>query len=444
MLDTKWDKIDVAALARLLSDAGEELSRMREANSTLLGLEKEHGTLSEEHDQANRIRVRTEEEIFHLEQRHGPLVDRQDRVSDSIEEAKETVMLSDDQQIHLDEAFAEHGIVDDLTRLADSFNKVKRHLAERSKEANGSENAAIDSLERVFAAYQRMWFDADLGSSVESYTDYRTVLDALVAEGLPERRAAFKREMALWTGRDLVTLAHSVRESVSHIEDRLRAVNDILDKIPFGREHDRLRIKLRRLTNPKVRDFIQRLNRIAAGATARYADEETDARFEEISSFINLVRPSDSLPKGAAYTRDTLLDVHRHITITAERIDADENQLSVYDSLGGKSGGETQELVAFIVGAALRYQLGDEASSTRPGFAPVLLDEGFIKADAEFAGRAVQAWKRLGFQLIIGAPLDKVSGIETHMDLMLGVNKPRNHSIVSPLSKVATSVVDAS
>ena len=74
--------------------------------------------------------------------------------------------------------------------------------------------------------------------------------------------------------------------------------------------------------------------------------------------------------------------------------------------------------MAFIVGSALRFRLGDEMRS-RPRFAPVFLDEGFVKADSEFAGRAVRAWKGLGFQLIIGVPLDKVTGLEPHMDELL-------------------------
>jgi uncharacterized protein YPO0396 len=49
----------------------------------------------------------------------------------------------------------------------------------------------------------------------------------------------------------------------------------------------------------------------------------------------------------------------------------------------------------------------------------VFLDEAFIKADARFAGRAVTAWQGLGFQLIIGAPLDKVSALEPHMSLLI-------------------------
>lgn len=108
--------------------------------------------------------------------------------------------------------------------------------------------------------------------------------------------------------------------------------------------------------------------------------------------------------------------------ITAVCKDEHGREVATYDSLGGKSGGETQELVAFIVGAALRYQLGDETRS-RPRFAPVFLDEGFVKSDSEFAGRAVRAWQSLGFQLIIGAPLDKVTALEPYMDLLLLVTK---------------------
>jgi uncharacterized protein YPO0396 len=135
---------------------------------------------------------------------------------------------------------------------------------------------------------------------------------------------------------------------------------------------------------------------------------------------------------GTRQVRDELLDVRRHVSIVAERIDKDTGDLlSTYNSLGGKSGGETQELMAFIVGAALRYQLGDE-SRARPRFAPVLLDEGFIKADSQFAGRAVEAWRKLGFQLIVGSVIDKVSAIEPYVSLILQVTKsPEGYSHVS-------------
>ncbi|CAN7243404.1 SbcC/MukB-like Walker B domain-containing protein [Arthrobacter sp. LjRoot78] len=435
-LDTKWQTIDVSSVDARIVESTAERDRIRNSNDILAALEKEGSELTTKYHQANIRRVNAGTEMEKLDKVHVLLVERQDEVSDDIQETEEDVVLLVDQQASLDAALAEHGVPGDLSLVQDSFDKVKRHLAARASEAREKESKAADALRRTFETYQRLWQDNDLGASVESYSDYRRILDGLIVEGLPERQAEFKREMANWTGHDLVPLSYTMRDAVDRIKERLEAVNDILAKIPFGRDRDRLCITLRRPTNPQVARFLQRLRRLAEGATTIYTDEETDARFKEIESFIKLIRTPDTLPKGTPNTRDTYLDVHRHIAITAERIDADGNQLSVYDSLGGKSGGETQELIAFIVGAALRYQLGDEESSTRPRFAPVLLDEGFIKADAEFAGRAVGAWQKLGFQLIIGAPLDKVSGIERHVDLILGINKPDRFSRISPMREV--------
>jgi uncharacterized protein YPO0396 len=73
---------------------------------------------------------------------------------------------------------------------------------------------------------------------------------------------------------------------------------------------------------------------------------------------------------------------------------------------------------------------------SRPRFAPVFLDEGFVKADSEFAGRAVQAWRGLGFQLIVGVPLDKVTGLEPHMDELLAItkNSSTHQSWITPIT----------
>ena len=48
--------------------------------------------------------------------------------------------------------------------------------------------------------------------------------------------------------------------------------------------------------------------------------------------------------------RERLLDVRRHVEISAERYDPLTGEvLATYRTLGEKSGGESQELVAFIV-----------------------------------------------------------------------------------------------
>ena len=204
---------------------------------------------------------------------------------------------------------------------------------------------------------------------------------------------------------------------------------------------DRLRIRLRRLAPAHVQVFMKDLRRLAAGSTGELGEEDLERRFTELSRFMDQLRvPSQTGDAvGASTDRDRLLDVRRHVEISAERYDSLTGELTAtYRTLGEKSGGESQELVAFIVGSALRFRLGDELRS-RPRFAPVFLDEGFVKADSEFAGRAVRAWKGLGFQLIIGVPLDKVTGLEPHMDELLAItkNSTTHQSWITPIRDAA-------
>lgn len=158
------------------------------------------------------------------------------------------------------------------------------------------------------------------------------------------------------------------------------------------------------------RRFQRELREVRSLIEAASTDEERENAYRRMSRLIGKMRRT--APDFAE-----LIDVRNHVRVSAERIHAATKQhVALYDHIGEKSGGESQELVAFIVGAALRYQLGD-ASSARPRYSPVFMDEALIKADAHFTKRAIGAWRGLGFQLIIGAPNDKYSAIEPHVDV---------------------------
>jgi len=174
-----------------------------------------------------------------------------------------------------------------------------------------------------------------------------------------------------------------------------------------------------RVRSPDVDLFRSRLRTLSSDTTKPLTEEESKARFLALREFMTQLGWSET---GNGKRADDLLDVRRHIRIGASRFDKDGREAGVYESLAGKSGGESQELAAFIIGAALRYQLGDGDQPT-PRFAPVFLDEGFVKADWEYAGRAVQAWRSLGFQLIVSAPLDKVTALEPQMDAAAVITK---------------------
>ncbi|MEU6720406.1 SbcC/MukB-like Walker B domain-containing protein [Nonomuraea sp. NPDC046802] len=436
VLDTEWHDIDVAGVEAKIAEKKAERERILANSDILRALQGEQERKTKEQEEAQRAKHLAEQEIDTLDGEHSRFVDREDALNtkiDKIERAHST-SLPTELATRLDGEFANVGDRSDLKGFPDGVRRLRARLGNLLRQERDNTEKARDSLERIFQAFQGRWPDPNLGQTMASYSAYRDILDDIVATGLHERREEWKRRLSKWSGEDLVPLNGAFDTSIEEIEDRLYPVNEILATLPFGAGRDRLKIVLRRLHHDDVTKFRRELKLLSSGATEKLTNEQTEARFKRLREFMSRIRKPASGSKGTAQ-RDRLLDVRNHVEITAACMTTDGIEISTYASLGGKSGGETQELMAFIVGAALRFQLGDE-SRTRPRFAPVILDEGFIKADAEFAGRAIRAWKGFGFQLIIGAPLDKVTALELYADLILAVTKDgkTGYSYVTPLT----------
>ena len=421
--NTAWDTIDVAAATARVEAKTAERDALLANSDILRTLQKTEQNLRERRDKAVRAKNAAEDRIEVLNGQHGALATRQDTVGELLADLDDNphVSLADDQASRLVaeyEKFSTTGAHADFEKV---FDHIRRGLAEQVRKAREDIKTQTTMLTNAFEAFQRNWPNRNLGTGVESYPDYRAILDDLIAEGLPQRRKTFTAKVVDWSGEDLLSLHSAFREALEEISDRLVPVNEILHGLAFGPGRDRLCITLRSLGGREQDRFRRELKILASHTTADLSPDDIEARFEELRTFIKRIRTVDD--GGTSGDRDSLLDVRRHIHIEAECLDKDTGeQISIYDSLGNKSGGETQELIAFIVGAALRYQLGN-ATQAVPAYAPVFLDEGFVKADAEFAGRAVNAWRGLGFQLIIAAPLDKYTAIEPYMDQTFNVVK---------------------
>jgi uncharacterized protein YPO0396 len=418
LVDTTWASLDVAAAAARMNAAADHRAALLAGENPAAG---QHATVRREdllaqRETAARARHLAEADVAHSETELERLQTRRAALVEPVGGPMLTAAVAQ----RLDHEVA--SFANELT--PDGFGVVVTRLREvLTGKADGARNAAdraAKMLTATFAAFQRQWPRPDLGTDVASYPGYCDILDDLNAQGLHQRRAAFVRDVNDWTGIDLLRLHGGFEEAVEDIEARLGPINDILATLPFGPGADRLHITLRRTDTADITAFRKELKALAATATAPGdTDIMVEKQFLTLARFINRIRKCDRTSE-----RDYFLDVRRHVYIEAERRDTHGHTLNVYASFAGKSGGESQELIAFIVGAALRYQLGD---AQWPRYAPIILDEGFIKSDASFAGRAVAAWKGLGFQLIIGAPDDKVNSIEPHVDRILCITKNHRH-----------------
>ena len=428
VLATTWTSIDVATVEAELVDLKSRHAELVGNSDVLAALQQRLDDLLARQEVARTGYHRAWDALEAARGEHGEIVERSDAVADAIEDLADQVELSDDDEEHLDAALG--------AASWRSFTDQARDLGRRLRVESATESQRAqrlgEQLQGLFERFNDRWPDPNRGVSPVAYPEYAAILDGIVRHGLFERRKEFRSHFQEWSGHDLKLLGDAFEEALEDIHDRLEPVNEILGRLPFGARSDRLRITVRELRPQSLGVFRRELRELSSDVGADWAEEQLDDRFQRLRAFVGRLVEQDA-------GRDDLLDVRRHIEVSATKVDEAGTVLSTYSSLGGKSGGETQELVSFIVGAALRYQLGDE-TRTRPRFAPVLLDEGFIKADGEFAFRAVRAWRGLGFQLIVGAPLDKVTALEPHMDLILAVTKndETGFSYIQPLQVVET------
>jgi uncharacterized protein YPO0396 len=424
--DVEWLQIDVAWVETEIAKVGARRAQILAANDELLVLEELIEELKDEHEKAIKDVGKYETERDVLAGAQVTLIDRQDKVNRLIDEMEhgQQVLLSPTQATWLDEQFASTSALA-LTKAAEhdaAMRTFLRHLA-GVMNVEGEESRRSESdLTQVFGNYQSRWEDQNLGVAVESYPDYAAILLRIEQTGLHERREAFRSRLMLWSGQDLVPLNGRMTTSLNEIRNRLVPINDILATLPFGAGRDRLQIKFRLLQPDGLAEFRSKLKNLAGTTATGLDDAQMASRFRELQQFMELIRPSTKDRPAPMSRREEFLDVRRHLEIKAERVSQEGQLLSTYHFLQGKSGGESQEMIAFIVGAALRFRLGGEDSAL-PRFAPVILDEGFVKSDGEFAGRAVDAWTALGFQLIIATPLDKVNGLERQMHRIYLVTK---------------------
>ena len=110
----------------------------------------------------------------------------------------------------------------------------------------------------------------------------------------------------------------------------------------------------------------------------------------------------------------------------SERWREDNTEHETYTDSGGKSGGQKEKLAYTILAASLAYQFRlDEPATAEHTFRFVVIDEAFGRGSAESADYALRLFQRLGLQLLIVTPLQKIHVIEPFVNAVGYVDNPR-------------------
>ena len=109
----------------------------------------------------------------------------------------------------------------------------------------------------------------------------------------------------------------------------------------------------------------------------------------------------------------------------SERWREDDSEYETYADSGGKSGGQKEKLAYTILAGSLAYQfrLDGSAAATRT-LRFVVIDEAFGRGSEDSARFALRLFHRLGLQLLIVTPLQKIHVIEPFVSAVGFVDNP--------------------
>ncbi|MDQ1287259.1 MAG: hypothetical protein QG622_824 [Actinomycetota bacterium] len=417
-----WDQVDVESVLAERDRWNGVVDEIRAGNPRLDELQRQMHELKARVTQLTERVGRQKVTVEVLDRSWTSTVDEVDRAQSALDTAAEQgADVRRDHRSYLESLFATDPATDPAIDPAGSagegmlaeFDATVKHATERIRADRQSATETITrsgkALADTFSTFIERWPNPNLGTDADaSYRDFDRLLTDLETNGLHELETDWRDSLLKLSGNDLTGLDSELASAVREIRDRIDPVNRILAGLPFADDQHRLRIDPQESHSAVRARFRKELRDVRVVIDQAETDDARERAYHRMAKVIDRIRRT--APDFA-----DLVDVRNHVRISAEKCDLDGRHVAVYDHIGEKSGGESQELVAFIVGAALRYQLGD-AGADRPRYAPVFLDEALIKADAHFTGRAIGAWRGLGFQLIVGAPNDKHSAIEPHVD----------------------------
>jgi uncharacterized protein YPO0396 len=257
---------------------------------------------------------------------------------------------------------------------------------------------------------------AEMDASVAAAGEFRALHDRLAGDDLPRFEATFKQYLNENTIRDIAGFLAELNRRADLITERVATINSSLVGIDYnpGRY---IRLDHQRTSRPEVKDFIRDLRACTDDALADGDDQYSEQRFLQVSRLVERLRGREGHTEHDRQWSRLVTDVRNWFVFTAsERWRHDDTEHETYSDSGGKSGGQKEKLAYTILAASLAYQFRLDPNAVRAkGFRFVVIDEAFGRGSDESTRFALTLFTRLGLQLLIVTPLQKIHVIEPHV-----------------------------
>jgi uncharacterized protein YPO0396 len=408
LINLTWQEIDVYPPMDRIAAIERQLRALREGNSQLQEIDDRLREQAELVREAERTLRHTDANLLSCRNK----ITEQQQLLDGLRNDPSIVALTPHQRKGLDTLYA--GLSDKvvLSKVDQADRAVGKLIGNKVEALDRDIMLCERDIEGRFADFIREWkTDSDgLDATLAAASDFFAKLARLETDGLPAHEHRFFELLHNQSNQNLAALSTYLNDSRKAILERMELVNASLRQVPFNQTADLstyLHIQPSDRQLPEVRDFKQDIQRALSNAWSEDR-ESAEARFIALR---RLVDDLASQEPDKRRWREAVLDVRLHVEFIGREIDTDGNEIEVYQSGAGKSGGQRQKLATTCLAAALRYQLGG-SDHALPVYAPVVLDEAFDKADNEFTALAMNIFANFGFQMIVATPLKSVMTLE--------------------------------
>jgi uncharacterized protein YPO0396 len=267
---------------------------------------------------------------------------------------------------------------------------------------------------------------AEFDDSVQSASGYRDLHKRLVHDDLPRFQVQFKTYLNTNTIRDIAGFHSQLTKQRQLIRDRVATINDSLVGVDYNPGRF-IRLEAQQTPNTEVRDFITELRSCTDDSlSGDVSDQYSEQKFLQVSRIIERFKGRQGQAEAdKAWTR-RVTDVRNWFIFSAsERWREDDTEYENYTDSGGKSGGQKEKLAYTILAASLAYQFKLEWGAPRSKtFRFVVIDEAFGRGSDESTRFALELFRRLGLQLLIVTPLQKIHVIEPYVSAVGFVDNP--------------------
>ena len=316
------------------------------------------------------------------------------------------------------------------TRAADcaaAENSLSSTLHQRIERLTRELGGFGQSLAQQMAEVLRRWPDlrADMDASVDARADFVAFRERVAGDDLPRFEFEFKEQLNKNAIQELAGFNNWLHRQAASIDERVARINEALGAVPYnpGRY---IRLERESTTNQDVAQFRADLRNLTNDSLAVDGDQYSEQRFLDVKRIIERFRGRDGHADADKNWTRRVTDVRNWFVFSASERDVDTDvEWEHYSDSDGKSGGQKEKLAYTILAASLAYQFGLEWGVEKSrDFRFAVIDEAFGRGSDVSTRYALDLFAKLGLQLLIVTPLQKVHVIEPYVKAIGFVDNP--------------------